>query len=161
MIELKRVVLMSLIALSGFSGVTAASQSASAYPNPPSQSFPAPISRYDAQRLVQVLYQAILFRNASSSEIAYGANLIASQDEYGLQELGIQLATSEEFVQNIDSRYSSDEIVVNFYRVFFGRYPDAPKPWTVSDLLDQGQASQAVVALLQSAEFRNRQLHRR
>jgi hypothetical protein len=132
---------------------------AEAYPNPSGQ--PGAIPGVEAQRLTGVLYNAILFRNANRNELQYGANLISTQDEYGLQELASELATSNEFQNNIDSRYSSDQIVVNLYRVFFGRYPDAPKPWTVSDLLDQGQASQAMVALVQSPEFRQRQLHRR
>ena len=130
---------------------------AQAYPNPqPSYGF----SYRDAQRITQVLYSAILWRYANANEVARGINLIQSQDVSGVSQLTRELAESYEYNSNIDNRYSSDQIVVHMFQVFFNRYPDAQKPWTISQMLDQGQAGDAWTAVVSQPEFRSTQLHR-
>lgn len=114
-------------------------------------------NRYEAERLVELLYRGALNRSADYGGLTAHAKLIMERGEEGLFEAARGIGGSEEF-RNLVRRDGSVRVIENMYYVFFNRAPDASGYRTWQRLLTQGRGAEAVEGIVKSPEFRQKQL---
>jgi hypothetical protein len=114
--------------------------------------------RQKATQIVKVFYRAILFREGEPAGVQYHVDLITKQGEASIPVIAQGIATSPEFRQNVDRRYSPEQILSNMYRQVFGRDVDPSGRNSYLPMIRQGQAGAVMKSLASSAEFRQRYL---
>lgn len=114
-------------------------------------------NRYEAERLVELIYRGALNRTADYGGLTNHARLIIEQGEQGLLEVARGIGGSQEF-RNLVRQDGSGRVVENMYYVFFNRRPDSAGYRTWQRLIDQGRGAEAVAGIVGSQEFRQKQL---
>jgi hypothetical protein len=109
----------------------------------------------EASQLVNLLYQAILFRRADPYALRTNVDRLMQQGPSVLGEIAYGIGASDEFANSIALRYSSWQIVNHLYRVLLGRRgdPSGARGWVSQ--LEQENYGEVMQGFVESDEFRN------
>ena len=111
----------------------------------------------ESQRLVDLIYEAALFRRADYQGLEAFSRVIRENGEIGLYNTARMIGSSEEF-QRIVRYDGARRVVYNIYEVFFDRMPDPEGLRTWTRLIERGQGGDALDGIVRSEEFYLKQL---
>ncbi|MCB9059906.1 MAG: DUF4214 domain-containing protein [Halobacteriovoraceae bacterium] len=119
------------------------------------------LNRYKAEELVELLYDGILFRKADLAGLDHYTSKLRRYGLNGLTQIAGELASSSEFQREILRKYRPQTIVENIFRVFFNRNPEREGLHHYSRMIRFGNSVQAIKELVDSNEFKRKNLERR
>jgi len=111
----------------------------------------------EAARLVELLYRGALNRYADQAGIDGFGREIMNRGYQGLFDSARFIGSVPEFAENVRN-VGSRRIVINIYRVFFNRRPDASGMYTWTRMIDEGRGGDALDGIVRSQEFYETQL---
>ncbi|MFS4458717.1 DUF4214 domain-containing protein [Bdellovibrio sp. HCB2-146] len=111
----------------------------------------------ESQRLVDLIYEAALFRRADYEGLEAFSRVIRENGEIGLYNTARMIGSSEEF-QRIVRYDGARRVVTNIYQVFFNRTPEPEGLRTWTRLIERGQGGDALDGIVRSDEFYFKQL---
>jgi hypothetical protein len=117
------------------------------------------LSYDESVRLTEVIYNALLFRDPDIPGSNGWRYDIAKGGFKGFRETARLIAGSDEFRSHIQSNYSPEEIVTQWYNVLFCREPDPGGLDHHANLVASGQAKRTIEGMINSREFMNKYPH--
>jgi hypothetical protein len=113
------------------------------------------IDYQEATQLVNLLYQAVLFRRADPYALRTDVDRLMQEGAYALGQIAYDLGESDEFANSIAHRYSAQQIVNRLYSVLLNRRGDAAGVWGWVSQIQQRNYGVVMQGFVESDEFRN------
>jgi len=112
----------------------------------------------NATRLVGLLYQAGLFRQADQGGLIANVRALQNGGMQALSDIARSIGNSQEYYSNIERRYRPQEILRNFYIQLLGRDVDPSGSQTYLPLIFRHDAGSVLAGIVTSPEFAQRNL---
>lgn len=108
--------------------------------------------------LINLLYEAILFRAPDSSELDYYQPKVQARGLQGLDQVAQSIILSSEWSTQIRSQHSDEEIVRQLYRLLLGREPDQGGLQWWTPMMQNNQSQAVISGFINSQEFKRRNI---